>query len=91
MIGILPDSDFPQMSIQLTVGERLVFYTDGIVEAINRDQELFGDERLAEICTRGAGFPLQTVVERVFAAVDQFVQGEPQTDDQALLALEVTE
>lgn len=91
VIGILPDSDFPQMSIQLTVGERLVFYTDGIVEAINRDQELFGDERLAEICTRGASFPLQTVVERVFAAVDQFVQGEPQTDDQALLALEVTE
>lgn len=91
VIGILPDGDFPQMSMQLAVGERLVFYTDGILEATNRDQELFGEEKLAELCARGADFPLQTLVERVFAGVDQFAHGEPQSDDQALLALEVTE
>jgi two-component system, sensor histidine kinase ChiS len=91
IVGIMPDNNFHQRNVELHCGDRLVFYTDGVTEAINSEQELFGEERLAEACTRYAAVPLETMVESVFAELDAYLNGEPQNDDQALLALEVTE
>lgn len=91
IVGIMPDNNFHQRNLELNLGDRLVFYTDGITEAMNSEQQLFGEERLAEACTRYAAVPLKTMVESVFAELDAFLNGEPQNDDQALLALEVTE
>jgi sigma-B regulation protein RsbU (phosphoserine phosphatase) len=89
LLGVSLDPYFPEMSTQLQVGERFILYTDGITEATNPQQDLFGEEGLVSVCARGAGLPLETLVERIFAAVDQFAQGEVQADDQALLAVEV--
>jgi len=90
IVGIMPDSSFPQREFELQCGQRLVCYTDGITEAINAEQQFFGEERLADACSRYAPLPLTTMVESVFAEMDEFSKGEPQNDDQALLALEVT-
>jgi serine phosphatase RsbU (regulator of sigma subunit) len=90
IVGILPDSHFPEQTTELHPGQRLALYTDGITEAMNAQQELFGEERLADTFGRAANLPLQSMVEHVFEAVDGFLAGAPQTDDQALLAMEVT-
>ena len=90
IVGIMPDSNFPQRNFELNCGQRLVCYTDGITEAINTEQEFFGEDRLADACSRYAAVPLTTMVENVFAEMDAFSNDEPQNDDQALLALEVT-
>ena len=90
IVGIMPDGSFPQREFELQCGQRLVCYTDGITEAINAEQQFFGEERLADACSRYAPLPLTTMVESVFAEMDEFSNGEPQNDDQALLALEVT-
>ena len=82
---------FPEMSIRLKKGDRLLLYTDGITEAINPRQELFGEERLANIFTRRDGHSLESLVKGLFDEVDRFAQGETQVDDQAFLALEVTD
>lgn len=91
IVGIMPDGNFAQRNLELKRGQRLVCYTDGITEGINRDQQFFGEERLADACARYAALPLKTMVENVFAEIDAFLNGEPQNDDQALLALEVIE
>ena len=91
IVGIMPENNFPQHNLELNSGHRLVVYTDGITEAINGEQQLFGEERLAEACLRNFAVPLKTMVESVFTELDAFLDGEPQNDDQALLALEVTE
>ena len=78
------------MSVQLEPGQRLVLYTDGITEAGNTQQELFGEERLIEVCTRAAGEPVESLVESVFSEVERFSQGQVQMDDQAILAMEAT-
>ena len=91
IVGIMPDVNFPQRNLELNCGQRLVCYTDGITEATNTAQELFGEERLADACARYAAVSLDTMVENVFTELDTFLNGEPQNDDQALLALEVTE
>jgi len=91
IVGIMPDGNFPQRNLELNCGQRLVCYTDGITEAINPEQQFFGEERLADACSRYAALPLTTMVENVFAEIDAFLEDEPQSDDQAMLALEVTE
>jgi serine phosphatase RsbU (regulator of sigma subunit) len=52
---------------------------------------MFGEDKLADACARWAGVPIEQMVEQVFREVDQFIVGESQRDDQAMLALEVTE
>jgi phosphoserine phosphatase RsbU/P len=66
-------------------------YTDGITEAMNGQHELFGEDRLADICARSRRIPVNVMVEEGFAQLDEFLQGEPQRDDQALLAMEITD
>jgi sigma-B regulation protein RsbU (phosphoserine phosphatase) len=90
IVGIMPDSNFLEGTIELHPRQRLVIYTDGITEAMNAEHELFGEERLADTYAQAVNLPLQSMVEHVFGAVDGFLAGAPQTDDQALLAVEVT-
>ena len=91
IVGIMPDGNFSQRTVELHKGERIVCYTDGITESNNSEQQLFGEERLAEACIRYADVPLKTMVEQIFVELDTFLAGEPQHDDQALLAFEVTD
>jgi hypothetical protein len=58
---------------------------------MNGRSMLFGEDGLARACGRWAGVDLKRMVECVFDEVDQFLGGEPRRDDQALLAVEVTE
>lgn len=90
IVGIMPDSDFTASAMRLASGQRLTLYTDGITEAMNRDQELFGEDRLADTYLQAAMLPLDGMVQHVFNVVDGFLAGAPQSDDQALLAMEVT-
>jgi phosphoserine phosphatase RsbU/P len=89
IVGITPDEIYPEASVQLQPGQRIVCYTDGITEATNGRDLLFGEDGLARACMRWAGEPIEQMVDNLFREVDQFLAGEPQRDDQALLALEV--
>lgn len=89
IVGIMPDCDFSAAVTRLTPGQRLTLYTDGITEAMNQEEELFGEDRLAETYLRAANLPLDGMVKHVFSTVDNFLAGAPQSDDQALLAMEV--
>ncbi|HEX2229451.1 MAG TPA: SpoIIE family protein phosphatase [Candidatus Binatia bacterium] len=91
IVGILRDGEFSSRSAQLSAGQRIVCYTDGITEAMNGRCILFGEDGLAAACARSAGVPIDQMVEKVFCELDQFVGSEPRRDDQAMLALEVTE
>jgi sigma-B regulation protein RsbU (phosphoserine phosphatase) len=89
VIGVVMERVFVQKEIDLEIGQRLVCYTDGITEAMNRHQTLFGEDRLAEISARAMNHPLSEMVQILFDEVDRFSEGVGQQDDQAVLALEV--
>jgi phosphoserine phosphatase RsbU/P len=91
IVGIMQDGEFPFAAVKLSAGQRIVCYTDGITEAMNGRCMLFGEDGLAGACIRWAGVPIEIMVENVFCELDQFLAGEPRRDDQAMLALEVTE
>jgi serine phosphatase RsbU (regulator of sigma subunit) len=81
MLGIMPDEEYRETTVRLASGDRLCFYTDGLVESRNEIGEAFGTDRLVE-CFRahGAGRGGQ-VLEHVLACQRGFAGGYPVSDD----------
>ena len=85
-LGLLPiDLPFEQSNDALAPGDCLVLFSDGITDAQNNDSEEFGEARLQDILGSAAGETPEAIIDRVFAAVDAFVEGAPQFDDMTIL------
>jgi phosphoserine phosphatase RsbU/P len=70
-------------------GDRLVMYTDGITEALNPNEELFGNTRLFEALNRPgtADMPLETLISYIRGEVVAFASGAEQADDITVMAM----
>lgn len=89
VIGVKPDYEYEQTRVQLHHGDTLVFYTDGITEALNSDIEEFGEQKLIDIVIR---FPYQTAEElrnHIYNEMISFTRGESQYDDITLIVLQI--
>ena len=59
-LGVIADSEYEEMTFRLNRGDRLVFLSDGVVEAINAEGELFGFERTQQVSHEPARYIAQT-------------------------------
>ncbi|MBO4904882.1 MAG: SpoIIE family protein phosphatase [Lachnospiraceae bacterium] len=81
--------------IQLEKGDILYLYTDGVTEAINANEEQYGDDRLLELLSFGDNYPepagdngiAGAVCDLVKADLDKFVDGAEQFDDITMLCI----
>jgi hypothetical protein len=73
----------------LAPGDTLVLFTDGLTEAMDAQDEEFGDDRLVAVLERHAAEGPQVVVERIFAELKTFTGGRPMADDASLVVLAV--
>lgn len=75
---------------QLTLhpGDQLFQYTDGVTEAANREDELYGMERLGRVLAASSGLSPDELLPKVKEDIDAFVDGAPQFDDITMLCLE---
>jgi sigma-B regulation protein RsbU (phosphoserine phosphatase) len=92
-LGLLPGTDYDEMTIDLQPGDVALFASDGILESENADKEEFGPERLAEVL---AGLSPEdsagTIAEHILRATDLHGGvGNPPHDDRTLLVLRVTD
>jgi sigma-B regulation protein RsbU (phosphoserine phosphatase) len=86
VLGIFQDLTYEEGSIDLDCGDRLVIFTDGIVEAANPAGEPFGDERLLQ-ALKSCRVPAATALrDTIMAAATQFCNGEF-ADDATLLTV----
>ena len=88
-IGMIDDAVFEDQSLALEPGDRLFFYTDGAIEALDDREEEFGVARLMEQFSRWRALPLRDGLDRVAAAVRAWCGGRLK-DDVSLLAVERT-
>jgi phosphoserine phosphatase RsbU/P len=86
-LGLTPGRTYQDQSMQLGRGETLFAYTDGISEAENRDQECFGEKRLAEAMHRIRGADSRSLIAGVIEAVREFAAGTPPSDDITAIAI----
>ena len=74
--------------IELKSGDCVLFYTDGVKEAINADEEEFGMERMSEAFRMAAPLGAEIVLARMQEELKQFTGEGPQMDDITLVAIE---
>jgi sigma-B regulation protein RsbU (phosphoserine phosphatase) len=87
VLGVMPGIAYPDHTLQLMPGDRLVLYTDGVTEAFNPADEAYGTERLiTEVKAHGDG-AAAALVERICRSVTVFAGAAPQSDDITLTVL----
>lgn len=74
-------------SMKLEPGDKIFQYTDGVTEATNLHNELYGDERLEAILARNSDKTPQEILPAVKDDIDRFVGSAPQFDDITMLCL----
>jgi phosphoserine phosphatase RsbU/P len=89
VIGLLGSFPFEQASVTLEPGDLLVLYTDGVSEAMNPQDEEWGEARMTETIERCQGLSAAQTLEFVVAGADAFASGAPQHDDMTLVVLRV--
>jgi serine phosphatase RsbU (regulator of sigma subunit) len=75
--------------IDLGVGDVIVLYTDGITEAMNAAEDLFGDARLSRIIEEHGHLTSGELRERILREIEAFVGGSDQHDDMTMILLKV--
>src|SRR5262252_5115015 len=90
-LGLFPDSQYEETSLQLQTGDVLVFYSDGVVEMRNDSGEEFGLKRLAEaVCSSCEKSP-EEIVKSVSAALAEFIGRVRPQDDRTMIVIRMGE
>jgi sigma-B regulation protein RsbU (phosphoserine phosphatase) len=87
-LGLFPDQEYQQATLQLRPGDQIVFYTDGITEARNAAGEMFGPERLDE-ALENCHLDAQGLIETVLDTLGAFTGGMRPDDDQTVVVAKV--
>jgi len=83
-LGVTPEVAYTQHDVEIARGDTLIVYTDGVTEAMDRNGDFFGDERLRALLPTFAGLSAAEMASRILAAVDAFVGDAPPHDDVSL-------
>lgn len=83
----MEDLRYREGSLQLSPGDRIFLYTDGVTEATDGANQLYGSERLHRVLNANLDAGPETLLPAVKADVDQFVGDAPQFDDITMLCL----
>jgi GAF domain-containing protein len=86
-LGAWSDSRFEEKTITLAPGDSLLLYTDGLTEAFNLEDDMFGEERLLRAVGWQETASADDMLKTVESALDDFIAGAPPSDDLTMLAV----
>jgi sigma-B regulation protein RsbU (phosphoserine phosphatase) len=89
-LGIASTSTYETVPFALEPGQSLLLYTDGITESQSPQGDLFGEAALVDVLRLSNGNPAETI-DAVMRALETHQQGQSQTDDQALVAIALSD
>lgn len=92
--GPLFEATLQVRTLDVQPGDLLVFYTDGLSEAMNRNRDLFGEDNLIETISRyncQAQASAKSILMAVFEDIKTFLGGEPQGDDMTMVIVKIGE
>ncbi len=89
VVGSIEWAEYEEETVDLQAGDVLFLYTDGVVEAMNEKDELFGQNRLIDTLRGALDQPAAALLAAVERAVRRFVGQGPQADDMAMVVIRV--
>ncbi|MFP4496892.1 MAG: PP2C family protein-serine/threonine phosphatase [Vulcanimicrobiota bacterium] len=90
-LGIMIEADYKNFNLQLNGGDKLILYTDGIIEATNEAGEFFTVEKLISCFEKNAHLSVEELESAVYKEILEFTQDSSFKDDLTLLILEFLE
>jgi sigma-B regulation protein RsbU (phosphoserine phosphatase) len=88
-LGLFPNAEYEEFTLSTRPGDLIVFFSDGIVDAVNATGEMFGDERLTRLLESQHHPTAQSTVEGILQAVTNFQAGTAHFDDETIVVLRV--
>jgi len=88
VLGMFDSATYQSSPLHLAEGDILVVYSDGLTDAQDPREEMFGEERLLEIILREAPSGSHAVEQGLLKAIEAFTQGMPQLDDITFVVVE---
>jgi sigma-B regulation protein RsbU (phosphoserine phosphatase) len=89
VVGLLPEASYQQCVLTMEPGDVLIGYTDGISEAMNPEDEEWGEDRMIAKATSCVQLSAQQMLDCLFDAADRFASGAPQHDDMTLVLMKI--
>ncbi len=86
-LGILDEADYQDTQFHLNPGDSILFYTDGIVEAMNEQEKIFGFERLLDVVKNSQSETAQAMLEKINHDVNEFAGQAEQHDDITIIVI----
>ncbi len=84
-VGLVPEAEYTAACLKLEPGDTLLLFSDGVTEAMDPDEQMFGIPRLKQLLTGLTECPLEQIQKCVLEAVENFARGAHQADDLTLL------
>ena len=88
-LGLFPNAEYEEFTLSTRPGDLIVFFSDGIVDAINAEGDMFGDARLNAVLQSQSHATAAATVEAILKAVSDFQSGVDHFDDETVVVLRV--
>jgi sigma-B regulation protein RsbU (phosphoserine phosphatase) len=89
VVGLLPDASYQQCLLAMQPGDILLGYTDGVSEAMNPEQEEWGEDLMIKKAMSCVQLSARQMLERLLEEADAFAGGAPQHDDMTLVLMKI--
>jgi serine phosphatase RsbU (regulator of sigma subunit) len=86
-VGLVPEAEFATATLQLEPNDTLFLFSDGVTEAMDPDEQLYGVPRLLGVLHGKNELPLDEIQKTVLESVENFARGARQADDLTMLVV----
>jgi len=86
-VGLVPEAEFATATLQLEPNDTLFLFSDGVTEAMDPDEQLYGVPRLIGVLQGKTDLPLDEIQKTVLESVENFARGARQADDLTMLVV----
>ena len=90
-LGLFRDVSYEEFTLSTRPGDAIVFYSDGIVDALNEKEEMFGEDRMIAVVRRHLDGTAEALADAIFAELADFQEGRERFDDETVVVLKVLE
>src|ERR1700761_4771870 len=88
-LGMFKDVSYEEFTLSTRTGDAIVFFSDGIVDAVNEEEEMFGTERLEALITREINNTAEGMVHAIYKELSEFQGSVERFDDETVIVLKV--
>ena len=88
-LGLFPNVEYEEFTLSTQPGDSIIFFSDGITDAMNDAEEMFGDDRLKALVKKVHHKPASKIADAILAEVGKFQHGRERFDDETVVVLKV--